>query len=201
MERELEDEARHRARRRRSARDFEPERDEDEQYGFRYEDPIEDRYRPERSRRPERRAFRNEGIAEERVSRILDDAFDAMQHTLRLNEDRTAEAIENLARRIDDRRNNDNRVREMQSGIERDFNRRDRRSRRSEVEPHDEPARDEAFQAPNQAPDRGLEQQIAALGERIDGLVRHVVAKPAEERAPAPTGRGLSTACAPRSPA
>ncbi len=186
MERELEEEARHRARRRRGARDFEPERDEDEQYGFRYEEPVEDRYRPERARRPERRAFRNEGINEERVTRILDDAFDAMQHTLRLNEDRTAEAIENLARRIDDRRGADNRVREMQSGIERDFKppRAPEPARRARAAC--ERVRDEDFPTPSSAPDRGLEQQIAALGERIDGLVRHVVAKPVEERAPSP---------------
>ncbi len=207
--------------RRKRARDGEFDRHEDEQFGFRYDEASELRPRPERGRRPERRSYRDEGLSEERVTRILDDAFDAMQHTLRLNEDRTADAIENLARRIEDRRVADNRVREMQSGIERDFSRygdeegsrRDRRARRDHDEPRHEPryeprhesrpesrheSRPEArydgrqdvqyvererVAEPVEAPrpvDRGLEQQIAALGERIDGLVRHVVSKPAE---------------------
>ncbi len=192
--------------RRRRARDVEFDRPEDEQYGFRYEEAPDSRYRQERGRRPDRRALREEGISEERVTRILDDAFDAMQHTLRLNEDRTADAIENLARQLEDRRA-DNRVREMQSGIERDFGRygderRERRARRdaefrdderqgARQEPHMSPAggricgagaRRSAPEAPRPA-DSAIEQQLAALGERIDGLVRHVVAKPAETRA------------------
>ncbi len=183
-----------RARRRR-ARDMEFDRYEDEQYGFRYEEAAEDRYRPERARRMERRSHRAEGLSEERVERILDNALDAMQHTLRLNEDRTAEAIENLARRLD-RRATDNRVREMQTGIERDFSRhgdddsvrRERRARRNA-----ETRQDVQYDEPERAPqpveerrpvDRGLEQQIAALGERIEGLVHHVVSKPIEPPAP-----------------
>ncbi len=194
--------------RRRRARDLDFEPQDDEQYGFRYEEASEPRNRPDRGRRPERRALREEGLNEERVTRILDDAFDAMQHTLRLNEDRTAEAIENLARRLEDRRTADNRVREMQSGIERDFgrygdedrSRRERRARREDDDRQDnrreyrqenrqESRQDEPQRSapPVEAPrpaDRAIEQQLAALGDRIDGLVRHVVSKPAEPPAP-----------------
>jgi localization factor PodJL len=195
--------------RRRRARDLAFERPEDEQFGFRYDEAPEMRERPERDRRPERRALREEGLSEARVTRILDDAFEAMQHTLRLNEDRTAEAIESLARRLEDRRA-DNRVRAMQSGIERDFGRssdedrtrRERRARRdadirddeSQESRHEarhefrqEPRYVERAAPPAEEPrpvDRVIEQQLQALGERIDGLVRHVVAKPVEAPAP-----------------
>ena len=104
--------------------------------------------------------------------RIIDDAFDAMQHSLRLNEDRTAEAIENLARRLEDRRH-DNHVREMQSGLERNFGRGPPDRVQDPVSapwrrrlPPLHPLRP----APAVAEDRHLERQIAALGERSKGL-------------------------------
>ena len=187
--REAYDEPRGRSRRRRGPRDSEVESHEDEgQFGFRYEE-ADDRYRADRGRRPERRAHRDEVVTEERVTRILDDAFDAMQHTLRLNEDRTAEAIDNLARRLEDRRH-DNRVREMQSGLERNFNRRstDRapapRQEQADYVAEQQPAPVAPIPVP--AEDRLLERQIAALGERIDGLVKHVIATPAEQPRPEP---------------
>jgi localization factor PodJL len=50
---------------------------------------------------PPRREPRYDGLSEERVARILDDALNSMQDTIRANEERTFEALDALGRKLD----------------------------------------------------------------------------------------------------
>jgi len=201
---------RQRPRRRRAGRDQltrdSAGRDLDE--GF--DDEDDERVVADRSRRPDFREPRAEALSEERVGRILDDALDAMQGTLRANEERTSEAIAMLARKLESRehqggdRRRDNRVSAMHADIERGFGRRagdavesrpvrarqledriadvvDLIEQRAKPNPRDAIERRAEPQAPPAPPaDRHLERQIEALGERIEALTRQTFVREPE---------------------
>lgn len=141
----------------------------------------------------EGRPQRHDGLSEDRVSRILDDALAQMQDRLAANEARTASAIAALSRVAEPA----NRVRGMMSDLEEGFRRapqpepglaRQLEERISNVvnlieerAKHEEPRRPAAEPRDLRQPSRGLERQVAALGARMDAFMSEIARPRADD--------------------
>jgi TPR repeat protein len=159
------------------------------------------------SRRYGRRAFREEALSEDRVTRILDDAMDVMQDTIRANEAKTASVIAALGEQLDQQARSStsvqqvNTVQRMVSDIENGLNVPDGKAARSVVDASaidlleqrisnvvsllEKKSRSTGFEG--QKPDLSLdkrrpmlrlEHNVAALGERLEQFSRQLTTRP-----------------------
>jgi localization factor PodJL len=169
--------------------------------------------RPRRANRSRRRAessHRDEAHSDDRMTRILDDALESIQQTVRANEERTAAAIASLGRRLGDSPSEPaqaNQVRGMVSDLERRVGRFMQTGAPERYQAAEAPQADSsivraleekianvvglieqremATAAPEPARAKDLrqgavERQIGDLGRRLDVLTRHVADRAAD---------------------